>query len=568
MQRLQAITASSGIAVGHAAIITRQAIEIAQTTIDPEHIQGELLRFDDGVKQVITDLDELIRQYAHSRDNRDILTTHKMILMDPEFLSRVRSKITKDLFSVEQAIHTHFLEVVELFKQMDNEYFAQRSVDYEDVSYRLLSHLQNKSNCSLDSIEPGAIIFSESIAPSDISRVIQQNIGGICLHQGTRNSHSAIIARSMNVPMLINIKEIDQVTEGMQVIVDGNTGELLLMPDDPTLHEYQTRMHQQEAHRQELQTLVHLPAITMDGHTMVLRSNIEIPEEMAAVLQSNSQGIGLFRTEFLFMGSNHLPSESEQYETYRTIVQQAAPHSVTIRTIDVGGDKLSALLNLEKEANPNLGCRGIRLSLAQQDIFNTQIRAILRAAAHGSIKMMFPMISSLDEVRQIKAIIARCGELLTAKDQAWAMPQLGVMIEVPSAAIIADMLAAEVDFMSIGTNDLVQYTLAVDRDNTGIEQFYQTTHPAVLRLIRTAAQQAHAHGIPIAVCGEMAGDPTYIPLLIGLGIRELSMSPSRLLEVKKIIRSGSYGAWQNLAQQALGLPTAHQIEELLKEGTL
>lgn len=567
MQRLHAISASAGIAVGKAYIITRDPIEISQSAIDEEHIECELLRFDEGVKQVITDLDELIRQYAHSRDNRDILTTHKMILMDPEFLSRVRTKISKDLCSVEQAIHSHFLEVVELFKQMDNEYFAQRSVDYEDVSYRLLSHLQNKSNGSLDAIEPGAIIISDVIAPSVISRLIHQNIGGICLQQGTRNSHSAIIARSMNVPMLINVQDLSEVSNGMLVIVDGNDGQLLLLPDIATLEMYQGKVQQQEEHRQELQTLVSKPAITSDGHAIVLRSNIEIPEEMHAVLQVNSQGIGLFRTEFLFMGSNHLPSEQEQYETYRSIAEQSAPHSITIRTIDVGGDKLSALLSLEKEANPNLGCRGIRLSLAQRDIFHTQIRAILRAAVHGSIKMMFPMISSVDEVRQIKDIISRCAEELDALQKEWAMPKCGIMIEVPSAAIIADMLAAEVDFMSIGTNDLVQYTLAVDRDNTGIESFYQTTHPAVLRLIHTTAQQGQLHGIPVAVCGEMAGDPTYIPLLIGLGITEFSMSPSRLLESKKIIRSGNHTAWRNLAQQALCKHTAHQVETLLKEGT-
>jgi len=569
MQVYSGLATSHGIAIGISRKILREPLEIKQTSITPDEITRELQRFEAGVESIILELDELIKLYSHSRDNRDILTTHKMILMDPEFLIRVRTKITKELFTTEHAIQQHFAEVVELFQKMDNEYFAQRSADYKDVSDRLLSHLLNKSSDSLDSIEAGTIIISDTISPSLLSRLIQQNIGGLCLERGTRNSHSSIIARSMNVPMIINVPQVStEFADGQMMILDGNTGTVILHPDEATLQEYQKKLTQQQHRRDKLQEMLYESAVTSDGHPVILRSNIEIPEEMTAVLDANSDGIGLFRTEFLFMGSNHLPSEQEQYNMYRSIAEQAAPHSVTIRTIDVGGDKLSALLNLDRESNPNLGCRGIRLSFAKEEVFRVQIRAVLRANITGSIKLMFPMISGIGEFRKVKDIIVQCGAELDDRGEPWRMPDLGVMIEVPSAALTADVLAKEVAFMSIGTNDLVQYTLAVDRDNDMVEAYYQTAHPAVLRLIEHTAQQAAAHNIPVAVCGEMAGDPRYLPLLLGLGVTELSVSPSRILTLKQQIRAISYHHWKLVAKEVLSLATARDVEErITKEGS-
>ena len=539
---------SPGLAIGKVFFREKENFSIQKTSIQKQEIKKELEKFEKTVKEVLEEIDHLIQDLGYSKENKEILTTHKLILKDPELSQKIRYSIEKELFSLEKSVEKHFKQVISLFNNMNNKYFSQRSRDYEDVGNRLLRNILKKDDQKVEEIDENSILFTEIIQPSEMTHFFKNKIKGICVSHCSYNSHAAIIARSMNLPLLlISESVLKNCKNGEVAILDTDSNKILINPDIGDIQEYQSRVVFQSEERERLKTLIDLPSITKDNHKIKLLSNIEIPEELDIVLSNKSDGIGLFRTEFLFIDREDLPSEEEQYEVYRSIGSKINPNPVVIRTIDIGGDKLSKTLNLSHEANPNLGLRGIRFSLQHKEIFKQQIRAILRANTSGNIQMMFPMISSLSEFLEAKSVVMECEEELKIKNKI----KIGAMIEVPSAAICSDQLAGACDFFSIGTNDLIQYTLAVDRDNEAVASYYNAANYAVIRLIKMTIDNAHEHSIPVAICGEMASHPEHLSLLIGLGIDEISVSCGNFFKVKNFIRNKTYSELKQFAEDII-----------------
>ncbi|MCK5052413.1 MAG: phosphoenolpyruvate--protein phosphotransferase [Candidatus Cloacimonetes bacterium] len=565
MKKIKGNSVSAGIAIGKAKIIDKHELYIERKKILKREIEFELSRFKEDVEFVINELDKLIQDYTYSQENRDILESHKMILQDPEFNNRISKLISNDQNSLEQAINTYFTEAADIFSNMNNKYLSHRVIDFEDVAYRLLSHIMDERKDVLENVDENSILIMENISPSFVTKVFDKNIQGLCTERGSSNSHSSIIARSMNLPMLVNaLGLLGNIKDGEDMIIDGNDGYVIISPTKKVLEKYQTIYKEEQKDRKGLLKLIDVEPITKDGKKIKLMSNIEIPQEIDQVLKYNSAGIGLFRTEFLFIDRDDLPTEEEQYEIYKDIAEQCKPNSVIIRTIDVGGDKLSNILNITYEENPNLGCRGIRISLQNIPIFKQQIKAILRANVQGNIKIMFPMISGVNELLKVKEIIEICSKELINTGIAFnADMELGAMIEIPSAVITSDSIVDECDFLSIGTNDLIQYTLAVDRDNQSISNYYKPTHPSVIRSIKLTVDNAHKVGKKVAVCGEMASEKEYVKLLLALGVDELSVSPGRLLLIKKEIINCNITEIKSKLDKILSCKTSKEVMKLI-----
>ncbi|MCK4654057.1 MAG: phosphoenolpyruvate--protein phosphotransferase [Candidatus Cloacimonetes bacterium] len=565
MKRLKGIPVSAGVAIGYAKIIEREKLHIDRKSIPKNMIEAELKRFKDDVDFVVKEIEHLISNYSYSKENEEILTAQKMILRDPEFSKRVTALISEELDNLENAISTYFTEITDIFNNMDNEFFSQRLSDFEDVAYRLLSHTLKKRKNLLNKLDETSILIMENISPSFVTKVFEKKIQGLCTEKGSKNSHSSIIARSMNLPTLVStIELLENIEENQQVIIDGNKGELIISPTKSILEKYEKIFQQENAEKEKLQKLVNIESKTIDNRKIKLMSNIEIPEEIDQVLKYKSEGIGLFRTEFLFIDIDELPSEEEQYKIYRKIAEKCYPEPVIIRTIDVGGDKFSKILNITHEENPNLGWRGIRISLENIPIFRQQVRAILRANIKGNVKIMFPMISCVEEIIEAKKIIEECKKDLKKEKVRYVEDiEIGAMIEIPSAVITSDTLAEECDFLSIGTNDLVQYILAVDRDNESISKYYKPCDPSVIRSIKLTVDNAHEKGIKVAICGEMASEKIFVKLLVGLGIDELSVSPGRLLIVKNEILKCDKKNAEKLVAKILRKNTSDEIYQLL-----
>ena len=565
MKKIRGNSVSSGVAIGKAKIIIKHELFIEHKKIHKNEVEAELIRFNKDLKFVIFELDKLIQDYTYSQENRDILESHKLILQDPEFNDRISKLILKELNSLEHAISTYFNEAVDIFSSMNNKYLSHRVNDFEDVAYRLLSHIMDERKDVLKDVDKNSILIMENISPSFVTKVFDKDIQGLCTERGSRNSHSSIIARSMNLPMLVNtLGLLGNIKDGENLIIDGNDGYIIISPTKSVLEKYKTIYKKEQNIRNGLLKLIDVESITKDGKKIKLMSNIEIPQEIDQVLKYKSAGIGLFRTEFLFIDREDLPTEEEQYEIYKDIAEQCNPNSVIIRTIDVGGDKLSNILNITYEENPNLGCRGIRISLQNIPIFKQQIKAILRANIHGNIKIMFPMISGVNELLKVKKIIEICSkELINNGITFNADMELGAMIEIPSAVITSDSIAEECDFLSIGTNDLIQYTLAVDRDNQSISDYYKPTHPSVIRSIKLTVDNAHKMGKKVAVCGEMASEKEYVKLLLALGVDELSVSPGRLLIIKREIIECNIAEMKSKLDKILSCKTSKDVEKLI-----
>jgi phosphotransferase system enzyme I (PtsI) len=539
MKRLAGNSINNGLFIGRAIHIVLQEHNIDRYNIAPEDVEQEIKRFHDAIAVVDTEISHDLKTSGLNHQDQDIIASHREILRDPELISLITKAIREQYHHASMAVQDSFKAIVEQFEALSVEAFALRAADYRDVGTRLLNTLNGISGALPENLESDHIpIFSE-MNPSMVGRLANARIGAYLTAKGSYNSHASILTRALGLVAIANIKSLlDAVQDDDLLIVDGDEGKLIVNPEEETLEYYAQKVQVEELLRQRLEKLKASVSQTADGQIITLYANIGIPEELDGITNLGCDGIGLFRTEFLYLSARDLPTEAEQYEIYRQMAERMAPTPVTIRTFDLGGDKLAPFGLGESEENPYLGNRGIRFSLAHHEVFHTQLRAILRASAHGKIRIMFPMIIDAEDFAEAKHIFNHCQEELYSQGVSFdSSIELGAMIEIPAAALEADSLAQACDFLSIGTNDLVQYTLAVDRNNENVSRYYIQHHPAVLNLIRQTVLSAARYNTPLSVCGEMASMSQYIPLLLGMGVRQLSISPTSYFTVKAIVQN-------------------------------
>ncbi|GEO27785.1 phosphoenolpyruvate-protein phosphotransferase [Alicyclobacillus acidoterrestris] len=564
-RRYHGVAASDGIAIAPVFVVNAAVKNVEKR--EDVTVEQELSKLEDAIARTKAELQQLY-ETANQKlgaSHAQIFVAHLQILDDPEFVGAIQSTMQTEHVNVEYALTSVTSQLVAIFEQMDDEYMRQRSSDIKDVSQRVLGHLQGTSRASLAALEEPVILVAEDLTPSDTVVLDKNLVHAFVTDVGGRTSHSAIMARSLGIPAVVGLGEISQAVEpGMTVIVNGLDGEVIVDPTPDELAMYRRRMEEDANQRQQLQALRFEPTVTTDGHQVELAGNIGGPADVDNVQENGGEGIGLFRSEFLYMNRNAAPTEEEQFQAYREVAERMAGKPVVIRTLDVGGDKEIPYLDLPKESNPFLGYRAIRVCLDTPELFKTQLRAILRASHYGHIKLMFPMISNVMEIRQAKQLLkAVQSELRDASIPFDEQMEIGIMVEIPASAVIADVLAQEVDFFSIGTNDLIQYTMACDRMNDRITHLYQPYHPAILRLVKMVVDGAHQHGKWVGMCGEMAGDLTAVPILLGLGLDEFSMSGGSILRVRQLIRDLSYERAQALADEALKQDSQQAVEELV-----
>ncbi len=538
MNRLTGNSINNGLFIGRA-----RHVEIPQGfaenhRIPKEAIDSELQRLKEALGTVEQEIDHDLVHSGLSHRDIEIIASHRDILHDPDILGMIRKSIREELCNASLAVQENFHGIVSQFENMQVEQFAAKAADYRDVGTRLLHALNGISISLPKNLEPDQVLIFKEMTPSLITKLSHAGVGAYLCARGSYNSHSSILSRALKIVAIANIPNLLQVVQDDDnLIVDGDEGKLIVNPDDETMEYYVQKIQVEELLRQKLERLKVSASQTLDKRTITLLTNIGLPEELDTILNLGCDGIGLFRTEFLYLSRQNLPTEDEQFEIYRNLAERMAPAEVTIRTFDLGGDKLAPFGLGTPEDNPYLGNRGIRFSLMHHDLFNTQLRAILRASAFGKIKIMFPMVLDAEDFKEAKRFFNRCQEQLYSEGVAFdsSIP-LGAMIEIPSAALEADALARDCDFLSIGTNDLVQYTLAVDRNNEHVSRYYIQHHPAVLSLIRHTILSAAKFSTPLSICGEMASMPIYVPLLIGMGITELSVNPLNYFLVKAIVQ--------------------------------
>ncbi len=523
----------------------------------------EIARLEAALGRTREQIEELQARIAGSLGSEDasIFDAHLLVVEDRTLIDEVVRTIKAERLNAESVFASVAGRYARTLGEIDDPYLKERAVDIYDVSRRVLRNLTGCSGRELPVPGTPWILVAHNLAPSDTAQLDPSTVLGFVTDTGSKTSHTAIMARSLNIPAVVAVHDVSQqVSSGDSVLLDGYSGWFIVNPSEATLAEYAKIQQQKGVVERELGCLRETECRTLDGKHMVLSANIEMPRDVSAVKQSGAEGVGLFRTEFLYLNSAKLPCEETQYEAYRSVVSQLAPDPVIIRTLDLGGDKIMSALNLPEELNPFLGWRAIRFCLERVDVFKTQIRAILRASAHGCVRMMYPMISGVEEVRRARVILEECREELRREGVAFdeAM-EVGAMIEIPSAAVSADLIAREVDFLSIGTNDLIQYTIAVDRLNERIAHLYEPTHPAVLRLIRMVVEAGHANGIWVGVCGEMAGEVVLTPLLLGLGVDELSTGAALVPRVKGAVQRLSLADCEKLVEEIRGLDSAAAV---------
>lgn len=570
---MKGLGVSGGIAIGQVIALERLSTEIyPQRILKPEEVTGELRRFESAVRDAEAQLKQVKKMIGpgHPLQNHlYILDTHILLLEDRMFFQGTQDIIVSERQNAEWALSTIISTISAAFDTIEDEYLRERARDVHFVGERVLRILMGYSEKgSIRQLPPNSVIVAHDLSPADTLQIQKDSVLGFAIEMGGRTSHTAIIARSMKLPAVTGLENISrQVQTGETIIIDGSTGAVILNPDPETIFRFRQHQEVYRNYHQGLMTFGRLPAVTSDGAGSVrIMANIELMDEIDLALDHGAEGIGLFRTEYLFLGRRDLPSEEEQYEAYKHVVGACPPNSVTIRTLDVGADKIASNLNIEAEANPAMGLRAIRLCLGRKDLFKTQLRAIFRAAAHGCCRLLVPMISCMTELRNTKEIIEEVKEELAKAGQEFDPDvRFGILVEVPSAVAIADLIARETDFFSIGTNDLIQYALAIDRVNEHVNYLYDTLHPAVLRLIRQIANAGQASGIPVAMCGEMAGYPVNIPILLGLGLGELSMNALSIPMVKKFIRSVSMEECEELTTRAFEMSAAQEIRGFLED---
>lgn len=561
------VAASPGIAIGKAFIYRPGKLFFEKKEIGPESIESEVARFEQALVRV---QQELSRMHARTlaevgKDRASVFQTQLKMLEDNAFRSDVIVQIRGGV-NAEAAVSEVFKGYRDLFKALRDPYLRERAKDLKDIGYRINHRLLGVGASLRPGLDEESVVLARDLSPSETIQIGRAKMLGLATEGGGRTSHTAIMARSLDIPAVVGLGQfLSQVQDGDTIVVDGSQGVMIVNPDEKTLAQYRSREATYRTYKQELQGLQELPAETKDGRSILLLANIDHSEEIAGALQNGARGIGLFRTEYLFMGREDTPGEEEQYQEYKKVLEAAGGRPVVIRTLDVGGDNTFYSMPASNEPNPFLGWRGIRLSLDFKDLFKTQLKAILRSSSHGKVKIMFPMISNLMELRRAREVMAEAGRELEAEGKAFERKvEIGVLVEVPSVAVTVDLFAPEVDFLSIGTNDLVQYTMAVDRANEKVSSLYQSLHPAVLRLIRQVVEAGRQAGKEVSICGEMAGEPLATVLLIGLGLTVLSGGSCILPEVKKRIRSVTMREARDIAQKALQFPTSGEVKKFLE----
>ena len=562
---LKGIPASPGVAIGKVFILDSEAYTIIKREISERDLAHEIARFEDALiqtRQEILGIQERISEQLGIK-HAEIFNAHLLVLEDRTLIEEVISRLKKELLCVEYVFDGVLKKYMSAFQNIEDEYLRERVADIRDIGKRVLLHLLGKKRATLADIDEKVIIIAYDLSPSDTASLHKKNVIAFATDIGGKTSHTAIMAKALEIPAVVGLKNITKgIKGGDTVIVDGSNGFVITDPDQETLAKYEQARTKIAEFDASLTHLRDLPCMTRDGHEVHLTANIEIPDEMPSVKSHGAKGIGLYRTEFFYLDHVDLPTEEEQYQAYKNVAEQMAPESVVVRTLDLGGDKFMSQLKIPKEMNPFMGWRAIRFCLARPDIFKVQLRAILRASAHGKLKIMYPMISGVEEVREANKLLGEIKDELRRENTPFDQNvEVGAMIEVPSAAMTADILAREVDFFSIGTNDLIQYSLAVDRINEKIAYLYEPAHPAVLRLIKSVIDTGHKANIWVGMCGEMAGEPAFAIILLGLGLDEFSTSPVNVPRIKQIIRSVDYKAAQQMAEEALTLSTGTEVEE-------
>ncbi len=562
------IAVSPGVARGTIYVYRPHEDVIERRSVRDEDVSGEFVRLEQAVIKTRQQLIEIPQRLGKEMgdDKPGIFDAHLLVLDDPMLMEQVFKRLKTEKLNVEFILSEVADQYTQALARLEDTYLRERAADVRDVSRRILRNLMGAEHDELQRLPGPRIVLAADLSPSDTALMDRAKVLGFATEMGSRTSHTAILARSQGIPAVVGLHEIGrQIASGQEALLDGYTGLLIVNPTKQTLYEYgqiEIRWHSIE---ERLRQLRHEPACTRDGCAIRLGSNIELEEEVQMAIEHGAQGVGLYRTEFLFLNREGFPTEEEQFAAYRNVAVAMKPHEVIIRTLDVGGDKILHGSEHSREANPFLGWRGVRFCLDQPEMFKTQLRAILRASAEGNVKMMYPMISDLQEVKRANELLNICREELRREGKPFSdQMEVGLMIEVPSAAMIADVLAEHAAFFSIGTNDLVQYSMAVDRGNERVAHLYEPAHPAILRLIKNVVAAARARNIWVGVCCEMAGDPIMVPLLIGLGVNELSVSAVALPAVKYVIRSLTMPEAQSLAEQALRCGTAGEAVVLLE----
>jgi len=567
---IKGIGASSGIAMGKAFVIPTWEWEFPDKMVDVTDLAQEYERLYNGIRSSKDELESIKNDIVEivGKESSQIFDVHLAILEDPVFMSEIEAIIERQYKAAEVAVKEVIDKFVEMFDVIDDDYMKERALDIKDVGNRLLKHLLGDTEPQQPVADEPFVLVTKELTPSQFAHLDPSKVLGIVTMLGGTNSHTAIMSRAMSIPLVLGLegKLLRPIHTGDMLVVDGDEGSVFVNPRENIVSEYLQRKQEWLRFREHLQELAHVPTVTRDGREISLAANIAGVAEAEFALKYGASGVGLFRTEMLFMDRDHLPEEEEQYQVYRKAAEQLGGRPLTIRTLDIGGDKQLDYLQLHREDNPFLGYRAIRISLDRRDFFKIQLRAILRAAAHGYVKLMYPMISSLQELRLANEVLAEAKAELRAEGIPFAEEiEIGVMIEVPSAALIADVLAKEVQFFSIGTNDLVQYVLAVDRMNEKVAHLYDPYHPAVLRLLNLVVDAAKKAGISVSVCGELAGDTNALPIWLGLGISELSVSVQSILQVKQRLLESDTIACTKLLQQLQTCEQSDDIRKLLGE---
>ncbi len=565
MDTLKAIAASPGIAIGKVFLLDAKKIKTVKKKIGSEDVTKEVTRFKEAVRSVEDQLRKLISELPDEiKEHSNIIKSYILMLRDKMVYDKTIELIKSRRINAEWALELAKEEIRALFSTVEDSYIRERIEDIGFVVNKIKSILAGtEARLDLSSIEEPVIVVARSLSPADTLHIRKEKVLGFVTELGSRTSHTAILARSLGIPAVVGLEGVtSKCLSGETMIVDGLKGIVVVEPDDDTISTYRLRQEQYLSYRLEVIHNSRLPAETVDGYRIKVMANMELVEEIPIVVQHGAEGVGLFRTEFLYMTSNSLPTEEQLFLAYKEVVEKLNPYPVTIRTLDIGGDKLASDVCLEEEINPALGLRAIRLCLHEKGLFRAQLRAILRASAYGNLRLLFPMVSGKSEIIEVKGFLSSVMDELENEGHPFNRNiKIGLMIEVPTAVLTADILAREADFFSIGTNDLIQYSLAIDRVNDAVSHLYEPLHPGVLRMIKMTVDSAHREGIEVGMCGEMAGEPLYVPLLLGMGLDELSMNALAIPKTKKIVRQSNQEECSRLVSELLGLESAYQVKE-------